>query len=78
MTDGTAGTDHLRKELLSEAKPGFADAVGNHKQPARETLFHLVETVAGDDLGGQQGPVLDVRRYRLLATNLHTTKIEHY
>ena len=57
---GAAGADHVGEDLLGELHGGAFEPVGDHEQPAGETLFNLVKAVAGGELGGDEGLVLDV------------------
>ena len=49
---GTAGTQHLRQQLLGQRKTVSTHPVRTHQQPTAQPFFDFVQPVAGGDLGG--------------------------
>ena len=47
---GTSGTEHLPQKFLRQGHGVGSDAIGAHQQPARQSLAHLMQTIAGCEL----------------------------
>jgi hypothetical protein len=47
----TSGAEHLRKEFMGQRQQGGIDSILTHEQPASQTLFDVMQAVAGCELG---------------------------